>query len=137
MGRDFRPPLGEGRGERGGAEAWMASYKARLTDDLDEWIEAGLVPSGNRQAILIRRVQPAPGHRHRERGDLPFAPDPAGDACGQRLPLRGVEAPALALGADQRGCGPGAHAATRPEPRTGVRGDIEMEGCDRRPARPD
>ena len=54
MGRDFRPPLGEGRGERGGAEAWMASYKARLTDDLDEWIEAGLVPSGNRQAILDR-----------------------------------------------------------------------------------
>ena len=32
----------------------MASYKARLTDDLDEWIEAGLVPAANRQAILDR-----------------------------------------------------------------------------------
>ena len=32
----------------------MASYKARLTDDLDEWIEAGLVSPGSRQAILDR-----------------------------------------------------------------------------------
>ena len=32
----------------------MASYKARLTDDLDEWIRAGLVPAENRRAILDR-----------------------------------------------------------------------------------
>ena len=30
----------------------MASYRARLTKDVDEWIAAGLVPAANRQAIL-------------------------------------------------------------------------------------
>ncbi|WP_293405708.1 DUF2157 domain-containing protein [Phenylobacterium sp.] len=32
----------------------MASYKARLTKDLDEWIAAGLVPAAHRGAILDR-----------------------------------------------------------------------------------
>ena len=32
----------------------MASYRARLTKDLDEWIAAGLVPAANRGAILER-----------------------------------------------------------------------------------
>jgi uncharacterized membrane protein len=32
----------------------MASYKARLARDVDDWIAAGLVPAENRQAILDR-----------------------------------------------------------------------------------
>ena len=35
----------------------MASYKARLQRDLDEWIADGLVPAQNRETILARQKE--------------------------------------------------------------------------------
>ena len=36
----------------------MASYRERLTADLDRWIAAGLAPAGNREAMLAMVAQP-------------------------------------------------------------------------------
>jgi hypothetical protein len=36
----------------------MASYKARLRDDLEAWIAEGLVPAASREAILARVAEP-------------------------------------------------------------------------------
>lgn len=38
--------------------AAMATYKARLREDLDGWIADGLVPAGSREAILARVAEP-------------------------------------------------------------------------------